>query len=145
MRIADERGICEAGAAAAVLQNVLPIPVGAVAVELADGRRVSSAAASPTQKCAIVLETEQLGAIVSHVARTHGIVTSVLVRWRAELGFSKSKAANLDAVRITGNINSDASAEVMVKYAAPSSARRDRQQVAEWGSGAHSECQIFAP
>jgi hypothetical protein len=40
VRIADERGICDADAAAAVLQNVLPIPPGAVAVELADGRRV---------------------------------------------------------------------------------------------------------
>jgi hypothetical protein len=37
VRIADERGICDA---TAVLQNVLPIPPGAVAVELADGRRV---------------------------------------------------------------------------------------------------------
>jgi hypothetical protein len=40
VRIADERGICDADTAAAVLQNVLPIPPGAVAVELADGRRV---------------------------------------------------------------------------------------------------------
>jgi transposase-like protein len=40
VRIADERGACDAAAAAAVLQNVLPIPPGAVAVELADGRRV---------------------------------------------------------------------------------------------------------
>jgi transposase-like protein len=40
VRIAGERGICDADAAAAVLQNVLPIPPGAVTVELADGRRV---------------------------------------------------------------------------------------------------------
>jgi Transposase len=40
VRIADERGVCDAGATAAVLQNVLPIPSGAMAVELADGRRV---------------------------------------------------------------------------------------------------------
>jgi transposase-like protein len=38
-RTADERGICDADAAA-VLQNILPIPPGAVAVDLADGRRV---------------------------------------------------------------------------------------------------------
>jgi transposase-like protein len=37
VRIADERGVCDADA---ILQNVLPIPSGAVAVELADGRRV---------------------------------------------------------------------------------------------------------
>jgi transposase-like protein len=40
VRIADGRGICDADAAAAVLKNVLAIPPGAVAVELADGRRV---------------------------------------------------------------------------------------------------------
>jgi len=40
VRIADERGVCDADATVAVLQNVLPIPPGAVAVELADGRRV---------------------------------------------------------------------------------------------------------
>jgi hypothetical protein len=40
VRVADERGVCDADTAAAVLQNVLPIPPGAVAVELADGRRV---------------------------------------------------------------------------------------------------------
>jgi protein-tyrosine phosphatase len=36
VRIADERGICNADA---VLQNVLPIPPGAVTVELADSGR----------------------------------------------------------------------------------------------------------
>jgi transposase-like protein len=40
VRIADERGLCDADAAASVLQNVLQIPPGAMPVELADGRRV---------------------------------------------------------------------------------------------------------
>jgi hypothetical protein len=40
VRIADERGVCDADAAAAGLQNVLPIPPGAVVVEIANGRRV---------------------------------------------------------------------------------------------------------
>jgi transposase-like protein len=96
-------------------------------------------------EASIVLETEQPGAIVSQAARAHGIVTGVLVRWRTELGSGRSKAVNLVAVRIGGNVNSDASAEVMAASAALTSARRDRQRVAEWGSGAHSECQIFAP
>jgi transposase-like protein len=39
VRIADERGVCD-DAAASVLQDVLQIPPGAVAVELADGRLV---------------------------------------------------------------------------------------------------------
>jgi hypothetical protein len=42
VRIADERrsSNSDADADAAVLQDILPIPPGAVAVELADGRRV---------------------------------------------------------------------------------------------------------
>jgi hypothetical protein len=52
------------------------------------------------EKRAIVLETERSGATVSQVARAHRIVTSMLFRWRAELGFGKDKTANLVAVRI---------------------------------------------
>ena len=52
------------------------------------------------EKRAIVLETEQPGATVSQVARAHRIFTSVLFRWRAELGFGRGKPANLAAVRI---------------------------------------------
>lgn len=69
------------------------------------------------EKHAIVLETEQPGATVSQVARAHRIVTSVLFRWRAELGFGKGKAANLVAVRIADGPrrrNGDAGAEVVV-------------------------------
>ena len=47
-----------------------------------------------------MLETEQPSTTVSQVARAHRIVTSVLFRWRAELGFSRSQPANLAAVRI---------------------------------------------
>ena len=39
----------------------------------------------------------------------------------------------------------NAAIPIMVRYAALTSARRDRQQVAEWGADAQSECQIFAP
>ena len=74
-----------------------------------------------------MLETEQPGAIVSQAAHAHGIVTGVLVRRRTERGSSRSKAANLVAVRIGGIVNSDASAEVMAASAALTSARRDRQ------------------
>ena len=52
------------------------------------------------EKRAIVIEAEQPGARVSRVARAHQIVTSVLFRWRAELGFGRGKPANLAAVRI---------------------------------------------
>lgn len=54
------------------------------------------------EKRRIVLETEKPGATVSQVARSRGIVTSVLFRWRAELGFGKGKRAKLAAVKITG-------------------------------------------
>ena len=55
---------------------------------------------SAEQKLAIVLETERPGATVSEVARAHQIVTSVLFRWRAELGFGRSEPVKLAAVRI---------------------------------------------
>jgi transposase-like protein len=72
---------------------------------------------SDAEKRAIVLETEQPGATVSQVARTHRIVTSVLFRWRAELGFGRGKPTNLAAVRIADEQRGgthDAGAEVAV-------------------------------
>jgi transposase-like protein len=69
------------------------------------------------EKRAIVLETERPGATVSQVARAHRIVTSVLFRWRAELGFGTSKPAKLAAVRIADERRSGkrrAHAEVVV-------------------------------
>jgi transposase-like protein len=69
------------------------------------------------EKRAIVLEAEQPGATVSQVACTHRIVTSVLFRWRAELGFGRGKPTTLAAVRIADEQRrgtDDASAEVVV-------------------------------
>jgi transposase-like protein len=69
------------------------------------------------EKRAIVLEAEQPGVTVSQVARTHRIVTSVLFRWRAELGFGRGKPTTLAAVRIADEQRrgtDDASAEVVV-------------------------------
>jgi transposase-like protein len=64
-----------------------------------------------------VLETERPGATVSQVARAHRIVTSVLFRWRAELGFGRGKPVKLAAVRIVDepeNGKRDAHAELVV-------------------------------
>jgi hypothetical protein len=72
------------------------------------------ASSTAAEKPAIVLETEQPSTTVSQVARAHRIVVSVLFRWRAELGFGKSKTANLVAVRMAGSGNSDVRAEVAV-------------------------------
>jgi transposase-like protein len=69
------------------------------------------------EKRAIVLEAEQPGVTVSQGARTHRIVTSVLFRWRAELGFGRGKPTTLAAVRIADEQRrgtDDASAEVVV-------------------------------
>ena len=53
------------------------------------------------EKLAIVLETEQPRETVSSVARRHGIVASMVFRWRAELGFGKGKRAELASVVVT--------------------------------------------
>jgi transposase-like protein len=68
------------------------------------------------EKHAIVLETERPGATVSQVARDHGIVTSVLFRWRAQRGLGKGKTSSLVAVRIAderGVCDADATAAVL--------------------------------
>ncbi|RXG90664.1 IS66 family insertion sequence element accessory protein TnpA [Bradyrhizobium zhanjiangense] len=54
------------------------------------------------EKLAIVLETERPGETVSSAARRHGVVTSMLSRWRAELGFGKGKRAKLVQVAVAG-------------------------------------------
>jgi transposase-like protein len=52
------------------------------------------------EKLTIVLETECAGETVLSVARRHGIVTSVVFRWRAELGFGKNNSAKLAPVKL---------------------------------------------
>ena len=43
------------------------------------------------EKLAIVLETEQPGISVAEVCRRHGIVTSMVFRWRVQFGFAGKK------------------------------------------------------
>jgi transposase-like protein len=50
------------------------------------------------EKLRLVAETQQPGASVSAVARRHQIATSVLFRWRAELGLAQSKSAEFATV-----------------------------------------------
>jgi hypothetical protein len=52
------------------------------------------------QKRAIVLECERPGATVSAVARAHQLATSVLFRWRAELGYGPRETVKLARVRL---------------------------------------------
>lgn len=62
------------------------------------------------EKKAIVAETEAPGATVSSVARHHGITTSMLFRWRAELGLGRDKGADLVEVALAGGDTGAASA-----------------------------------
>ena len=68
---------------------------------------VPEAPAQRTRRCftaaekrAIVLQTERRGETVSSVARQHGLVTSVLFRWRAELGFGRKEKVTLTPVAL---------------------------------------------
>lgn len=79
-------------------------------------------AASPTrrrfsieEKRAIVLESEAPGETVSAVARRHGIVASMLFRWRVQFGFGAKDAVTLAAVRVADTVG-DRSADALVLY-----------------------------
>jgi len=68
--------------------------------DLSPSDRKPRRAFTDEEKLAIVLEAEKPDATVSQVARDHGIVTSMLLRWRANLGFGRSKHAKLAAVKM---------------------------------------------
>jgi transposase-like protein len=61
------------------------------------------------QKRAVALECDRPGASVSAVARGYGIATSVLFRWRAELGLGRKGKVVLAAVRTQSVSTKDAS------------------------------------
>ena len=52
------------------------------------------------EKHAIVTESQQSGVSVAAVARHHGIVTSMIFRWRVKFGFGKEKPARLASARV---------------------------------------------
>jgi len=54
------------------------------------------------EKLAVVLESEQPGMSVAEVCRRHGIVTSMVFRWRIQFGFTGKKAAKLATVTLPG-------------------------------------------
>jgi transposase-like protein len=58
---------------------------------------------SHEEKLAMVLESERPGETVSAVARRHDIVSSMLFRWRDELGFGRDKKAKLATVKVSGD------------------------------------------
>jgi transposase-like protein len=79
-------------------------------------------AASPTrrkfsveEKRAIVLESEAPGETVSAVARRHGIVASMLFRWRVQFGFGTKDVVTLAAVSVA-HTPGDNSADELVLH-----------------------------
>jgi hypothetical protein len=50
------------------------------------------------EKLAIVLESDRPNVSVAEVCRRHGIVTSMVFRWRIQFGFAQKKAAKLATV-----------------------------------------------
>lgn len=58
---------------------------------------------SDEEKHAMVAETEAPGATVSAVARRHGVVTSMLFRWRSQMGLGRGERARLADVRLVGD------------------------------------------
>jgi hypothetical protein len=68
--------------------------------ELPRDRRVNRRSFTDEEKLAIVMETEQAEVSVAAICRRHGIATSMVFRWRADLGFGKNKRAKLAAVTL---------------------------------------------
>ncbi len=71
-------------------------------------RRRRRRAFDADQKRAVALECDRPGASVSAVARAYGIATSVLFRWRAELGLGRKGKVVLAAVRSQSASTDDA-------------------------------------
>ena len=72
------------------------------AISDGDGRS-SRRIFSDDEKRAMVAETEAPGATVSAVARRHGVVTSLLFRWRAQMGLGRGERAHLAEVRLVSD------------------------------------------
>jgi transposase-like protein len=70
--------------------------------DLPDDGRANRRRFRDEEKLAIVRESEQPGASAAEVCRRHGIVSSMLFRWRVQFGFGKRARAKLVAVKATG-------------------------------------------
>ena len=63
-------------------------------------RRVNRRSFTDEEKLAIVMETERAEVSVAAICRRHGVATSMVFRWRANLGFGKSRSAKLATVTL---------------------------------------------
>ncbi|MET3973705.1 transposase, partial [Bradyrhizobium sp. S3.9.1] len=91
-------GLSSAAKGAASKQRLTPYPIG----DPPNEPRASRRRLSEEEKLAIVAESELPGATAAEICRRHGIVTSMLFRWRVQHGFSKRLPAKLAAVRVIG-------------------------------------------
>ncbi|CCG42830.1 conserved hypothetical protein [Magnetospirillum molischianum DSM 120] len=80
----------------------------------ADGR-ANRRSFSDEEKRSIVLETEQPGVSVAEVCRRHGIVTSMVFRWRVQFGFTRRKKADLVTVMQSDGVPGEASLPVILQ------------------------------
>ncbi|MFB6452177.1 IS66-like element accessory protein TnpA [Bradyrhizobium tunisiense] len=74
----------------------------ALTANLSSDGRANRRRFSDEEKLAIVRESEHPGASAAQVCRRHGIVSSMLFRWRVQFGFGKRARAELVAVKVTG-------------------------------------------
>lgn len=91
-------GLSSAAKSAEAEQRLTASPIGDPSNEARTNRRRFS----DDEKLAIVTESEFPGATAAEICRRHGIVTSMLFRWRVQHGFSKRPAAKLATVTVTG-------------------------------------------
>lgn len=63
------------------------------------GRRIFT----DEEKRAIVIESEAPGVIAAEICRRHGIATSMLFRWRVQLGYRRKPAVTLATVKGSGS------------------------------------------
>jgi transposase-like protein len=90
-------GVSSAAKGATAEQRLTAGPIGDPPNEAPTNRRRFS----NDEKLVIVTESELPGATAAEVCRRHGIVTSMLFRWRVQYGFSKRLPAKLATVKIT--------------------------------------------
>lgn len=64
-------------------------------------RRANRRRFTDDEKLAIALESERPGVSVAEVCRRHGIVTSMVFRWRVQFGFAQRKRTKLATVTLS--------------------------------------------
>lgn len=65
-------------------------------------RRANRRRFTDAEKLAIVQKADASGATAAAICRRHGIVTSMLFRWRVQFGFGQNERAKLAAVQVEG-------------------------------------------